>query len=66
MRSTLILLVSTLTFSIFSANLSAQKMTVGDRLKYMDADENYQKEYWDAAYSIYRDLHLKYPLNTNE
>ena len=64
MRSTLILFISTLALSIFSANLSAQKMTLPDHLKLADAEENYQKEYWDAAYTIYRDLHLKYPTNT--
>jgi hypothetical protein len=61
MRRILILLISTLSLSIFSASLSAQKMTLTDKVKLIDADENYQKEYWDAAYTLYRDLHVKYP-----
>jgi len=46
-----------------SATVVAQKtkMTVGDRIKLIDADENYQKEYWDAAYGLYKELHSKYP-----
>ena len=61
MRKILILSLVVLSASFVTTSLSAQKMSVGDRLKLMDADENYQKEYWDAAYTLYRDLHVKYP-----
>lgn len=61
MRKILILIVLTLSVS---GSLTAQKqpkMTVTDHVKLMDAEENYQKEYWDAAFTLYRDLHIKYP-----
>ncbi len=60
MRKILILLIITLsTGSLFSQ--PQPKMTLSDKIKLVDADENYQKEYWDAAYTLYRDLHVKYP-----
>ncbi len=64
MRKTLILLTCTLSVSLFLGTAQAQKqpkMAVSDHISLMDADENYQKEYWDAAYKLYRDLHIKYP-----
>ncbi len=67
MRKILIVLISTLALSSLSAPVFAQtkiKMTVGDRIKYIDADENYQKEYWDAAYGLYKELHSKYPTDS--
>lgn len=66
MRKILILLISTLALSVLSTPIFAQKtkMSLPDLLKLADADENYQKEYWDAAYTIYRDLHVKYPADT--
>lgn len=61
MRRILILLTATLTLSALSTDISAQKMTIADKIKLMDADENYQKEYWNAAYTLYKELHIKYP-----
>lgn len=43
----------------------AQKLTASDKLRLFDGDDNYLKEYYDAAYKIYKDLHLKYPENAD-
>jgi hypothetical protein len=64
MRRILILLISAISLTNFSASLVAQKMTLSDKIKLMDADENYQKEYWDAAYGLYKELHVKYPADS--
>jgi hypothetical protein len=56
MRRILILLISAISLTNFSASLVAQKMTLSDKIKLMDADENYQKEYWDAAYGLYKPI----------
>jgi hypothetical protein len=66
MRKILIVFVSLLALSNISNAVFGQKtkMTLTDRIKLMDADENYQKEYWDAAYGLFKELHSKYPADS--
>jgi hypothetical protein len=59
MRKILVVFITALI--VGSTATSAQKMTLTDKVKLIDADENYQKEYWDAAYGLYKELHVKYP-----
>lgn len=46
-----------------AGQLVAQKFTVADRIKYIDADDNYEKQYYDAAYKLYVELYSRYPQN---
>lgn len=63
MRKILVVLITILIVgsTIPVAFGQSTKMSLTDKIKLADADENYQKEYWDAAYTLYKDLHIKYP-----
>ncbi len=45
------------------AGAFAQKMSATDKLRMIDADENFQKEFYQEAFAMYKDIAARYPEN---